>query len=258
MPALLIDDRPVSVAPGTTLLEAARAAGVMIPALCAHEGLDAWGGCRLCVVDISRPGWSGPPKMVASCLYAAEDGLVVQTTSPRVLETRRAVLDLLLARCPDAPLVRQLAREHGVPQTSYAPVPEPTDCILCNLCTRACEAMGVSAIGTAYRGTGRAVVAPFEHPPEACIGCLACARVCPTHCIPFTDHGTTRTIWGRTFEMQTCRRCGQPTVTAEQATWAAARHDVPAEDSTLCDTCKRLVFAELAERLGGRRHQAGV
>jgi formate hydrogenlyase subunit 6/NADH:ubiquinone oxidoreductase subunit I len=100
-----------------------------------------------------------------------------------MFETRRVVLDLLLARCPEAPLIQRLASEHGIEQTSYVPNPEPTDCIMCGLCTRVCDHIGVSAISSVNRGTGSEIAPPFHEPPPDCIGCLACAAICPTRAL---------------------------------------------------------------------------
>ncbi len=238
MPTLRVDGVRVTVPAGATVLAAARAAGVEIPTLCHHEGLEAWGGCRLCLVEIRKPGWTGPGRIVTSCNYPAEDGLVVRTSGERVVATRRVVVDLLLARCPETPLVQRLAREHGIEETSYEVNPEPTDCVLCGLCTRACDRMGVSAIASVSRGASRAIAPPFDQPPPDCIGCLACAEVCPTGCIAWSEAGGRRTIWGRVFEMLRCEGCGRSHLTDAQAAWARA-HGAAEQDLRLCDACKR-------------------
>lgn len=238
MPTLRVDGVGVQVRDGSTVLDAARAAGAEVPTLCHHAGLEAWGGCRLCLVEISRPGWAGPPKIVTACNHPAEEGLIVSTSGERVVATRRVVVDLLLARCPETPLVRRLAREHGIEATSFEVNPEPTDCVLCGLCTRACDRMGVSAIASVSRGIGRAIAPPFDQPPPDCIGCLACAEVCPTGHIAWQEAAGRRTIWGRVFEMRRCEACGRPHVTLAQAAWAAGR-GAAEQDLALCDACKR-------------------
>lgn len=238
MPTLRVDGVRVTVGPGATVLVAARAAGAEIPTLCHHDGLETWGGCRLCLVEITKEGWTGLPKIVTSCNYPAEDGLVVQTNGERVLATRRTVVDLLLARCPATPLVQKLARSHGIEATSYEVNPEPTDCVLCGLCTRACDRMGVSAIASVSRGITRSVAPPFDRPPVDCVGCLACAEICPTGHIEWTEAGGRRTVWGRVFEMAPCEGCGRPHVTVAQAAWAR-EHGTAAQDLRLCDACKR-------------------
>lgn len=131
------------------------------------------------MVDVTRPEWNGAYKMVAACLYPVEDGLIVQTATERCVETRRVVADLLLARCPDTPLVREIAAEYGIVSSSYAPDGAKDHCVLCGLCTRICDRLGVFAISSVNRGVGREVAPPFNEAPLACIGCLACATGLP-------------------------------------------------------------------------------
>jgi bidirectional [NiFe] hydrogenase diaphorase subunit len=251
MPSLMVDGTRVAVPDGATLLDAARAAGVHVPTLCHFDGLEPWGGCRLCVVDLWRPGWDPDWfKMVTACNHPAEDGVKVFTATARVLETRAVVLDLLLARCPETPLIQRLAREYGINRTSYTPNPEPTDCILCGLCTRVCDHIGVSAIASVDRGAGREIAPPFHEAPPDCIGCLACAEICPTDCIPFTTSNRTRTIWGRTFEMLRDPETGEAVITTAQAEHFAARSGVPKGYFESSDSSKRRVMAETFARLG--------
>jgi NADH dehydrogenase/NADH:ubiquinone oxidoreductase subunit G len=250
MATLDIDGRRVTVSDGTCILDAARAADIQVPTLCHFDGLEAWGGCRLCVVDIWREGWDEDWfKMVTACNHPVEDGLRVLTASERVIETRRVVLDLLLARCPETPLIRRLAAEHGIERTSYLPNPEPTDCILCGLCTRVCDHIGVSAISSVHRGWGREIAPPFHQPPPDCIGCLACAEICPTDCIPFTDGHVTRTIWDREFEMLRDPITGEGLITQAQAEHFSKRSGVPTHYFESSDSSKRLEMARTFERL---------
>ncbi len=249
MNTLIVNGRHVKAREGAMLLEVIREAGVSLPTLCDHAALEPWGGCRLCLVDVTRNEWDGWAKMVVSCMFPAEDGLIVRTDSQRVVETRKVVLDLLLARCPDTPLVQKLARDHGIEQTSYQPNPEPTDCVLCGLCTRVCDHIGVSAIATVNRGAGREVAPPFHEAPPDCIGCLACAEICPTSCIPFTASDSKRTIWGKTFEMVRCTLCGRAFITKEQAAFYDGRNGVPASYFDTCDECKRKAQAKQFSRL---------
>ncbi|NWF99398.1 MAG: (2Fe-2S)-binding protein [Thermoanaerobaculaceae bacterium] len=243
MLSLSVDGKSVQVREGAFVLEAARAAGVEIPTLCHHPALEPYGGCRLCLVDVTRPEWGGWCKLVIACQFPAEEGLLVHTATERVVETRRVVLDLLLARCPETPLVQELARRHGIEQTSYVANPEPTDCILCALCTRVCDHLGISAIATVNRGIGREVAPPWGEAPPDCIGCLACAEICPTSCIPYETSEGSRTIWGKTFEMLRCTRCGRAHVTVAEADFFAGRGGVPRSYFELCDACKRKEMA---------------
>jgi NADH dehydrogenase/NADH:ubiquinone oxidoreductase subunit G len=250
MTTLFIDGTKISVPEDTYILDAAREAGVHVPTLCQFDGLEPWGGCRLCVVDMWQEGWDEDWfKMVTACNHPVREGIRVITDSERVLETRRVVLDLLLARCPETPLIRRLAAEHGIDQTSYVPNPEPTDCILCGLCTRVCDHIGVSAISSVNRGWGREIAPPFGEPPPDCIGCLACAEICPTDFIRYEDGNVTRTIWGREFEMLRDQRTGEALVTTVQAEHFAARGGVPVTYFETSDRSKRLQMARTFEKL---------
>ena len=249
MATLRVNGHRVTVDDDATILDAARAAGVEVPTLCQFDGLEPWGGCRLCVVDMSEAHWDDDYfKVVTACNHPVRDGMTVVTDSERVVATRRVVLDLLLARCPETPLVRKLAKEHGIEETSYTPNPEPTDCILCGLCTRVCDHIGVSAISSVNRGWGREIAPPFNEPPPDCIGCLACAHVCPTGHITFEEHGLIRSIWGREFELARCTECGRPLpMTREQVAFLIERKGMDPSYLKRCAECQRRA---LAQRMG--------
>ena len=249
MPLITIDDKPVETPEGTYILKAAKEAGVSIPTLCQHEALEPWGGCRLCLVEITKDAWDGWSRLVTACNFPVEPDLIVKTCSEKVIEARQVVLDLLLARCPDTPLIKKLAAEYGIKETSYTRNPDPTDCILCGICTRVCDHIGVSAISSANRGAGREIAPPFGEPPPDCIGCLACAVTCPTDCIPFQENGLTRSIWKREFEMLRCSRCGTAHITKDEAAHFAQRQGVPESYFEKCDRCKRAEQAELFRKL---------
>jgi glycine cleavage system H lipoate-binding protein/NAD-dependent dihydropyrimidine dehydrogenase PreA subunit len=174
---LTIDGRSVSVPRGATVLEAADRLGIEIPRLCTQEGMSPYGACRLCTVEIAA---GGRTRFQAACSYPAADGLAVTTDSPRVLQGRRIVLELLLARCPDNKAVREYARRWGVGRTRF-PTREQSDCILCGKCVRACaDVVGAQAIGFSGRGASRKVDFSYEAYPERCIACGLCTYVCPT------------------------------------------------------------------------------
>src|SRR3990172_5458758 len=103
MISLTIDGNVVDVEPGTTVLEAAEKLGIKIPTLCHHKALLPYGACRVCLVELEGPADS---KIQASCVYPAQEGLVVKTATERVLKTRKIMLELLLARCPEVGRVR--------------------------------------------------------------------------------------------------------------------------------------------------------
>ncbi len=185
MVTLTIDGQIIHVERHTPIIEAAKQLGISIPSLCHHEGLQPFGSCRLCVVEAFRGNRS---KLVTSCNYPAEEGLTVLTASDRVLETRKMVMELLLARCPDVPGVRRLAEKMGVEAVGFKKRGDQW-CILCGLCVRACEQMvGVSAISFASRGIEREVNTPFGMESDVCIGCGTCTYICPTGCIEMTGN----------------------------------------------------------------------
>jgi formate dehydrogenase major subunit/formate dehydrogenase alpha subunit len=95
--SLTIDDKNVEARPGSTVLEAAKEAGIHIPTLCYHPSLTAYGGCRLCVVEIEK--MRGFP---TSCTTPAADGMTVRTDTPQLQEFRKGVLDLILSEHPHA------------------------------------------------------------------------------------------------------------------------------------------------------------
>ena len=244
---LTIDDKKVTAEEGQTLLEVALENGVDIPTLCYHEALEARGACRVCTVEISNPKWPDWKRHVASCVYPAEEGLVVKTATEEVREIRTVLIDLLMARNPETEYVLQLGREYGLEETTFKKREEDDQCILCGLCVRVCEdVIGASAIGVSGRGAVKQVGPAYGEPSESCIGCGACAHVCPTDCIKLVDEGMTRTIqrWGVSFDMVPCRQCGKPVTTREHIDFVRARVGVGAEVLETCAECQRVHYAE--------------
>lgn len=175
MITLSIDGVEVSTEPGTRLLEAAEFYGFPIPTLCHMDGLTPYGACRLCVVEI---GEGESAKLVTSCTYPAQDGLVVRTASPRVLRARRMVVELLLGSCPQSKAIQDIASALGVQQQRFRQ--EYEDCILCGRCVRMCEEQMVAkAIGFRGGGQSRSMGTPFDAASNACRRCGACMYVCP-------------------------------------------------------------------------------
>lgn len=170
-----INGLTVSVEQGTTVLEAARFLGFPIPTLCHMEGLNPYGACRLCVVEI---GEGSRAKLVSSCTYPAEEGLKVRTASNRVIKARKMVLELLLASCPQSKIIQDLASKFEVRTQRFKQ--ENEDCILCGLCVRMCEQqMMAKAIGFRNRGERRSIGTPFDKKSEECRLCGGCMYVCP-------------------------------------------------------------------------------
>ena len=143
---LIIDGKKISAQKESMLLEVARTNGIDIPTLCAHESVSRSGACRLCVVEVKK---GNRTKIVTSCLYPVEEGITVETKNERVLNVRRLVLQLLLARNPESDVIADLAKQLDVsPQLRFTPDTDKGKCILCRSCVRVCEeVVGVSAIG---------------------------------------------------------------------------------------------------------------
>lgn len=243
-----INGKMVKVREGEMVLDAIRREGIDIPTLCDHPALEPNGACRLCMVEITKADWNGWSKSVTSCLYPVEDGLMVSTHSPEIIEIRRNILDMYLARCPNSDLIQEMAEEHGITKTSFDTIPDSDNCIMCYACTRVCEVLGKSAISAVGRGHDKKIASPFGDTPPDCIGCLSCAHICPTDVIPWQDKNGTRTIWNKSFRLISCKKCGKNTITREFADYLLSKRDIPADYFETCDDCKRM---ELAEKMGG-------
>ncbi len=178
---LTIDGQTIQVEEGKTVLEVARENGIHIPTLCYHPALEPYGACRLCVVEIIRKGWSS---LHTACTHPAWDGLEVKTNSPLVRDVRKTIMGLLLSRCPNVPIIQELAAEYGITAPPF-PVEDPTEnCILCGLCVRVCNDMvQAHVLNFSGRGVKRQVGPPFMEKTRQCIGCGACTSVCPTGAI---------------------------------------------------------------------------
>jgi len=160
---------------GTTILEACKFYGIEIPTLCYYEGLTPYGGCRLCLVEI---GEGENAKLVSSCTYPVEEGLIVRTNTKRVINTRKMMIELLLSICPQSKIIQDLASKFNVRKVRFKV--RNDDCILCGLCVRMCkEQMQAGAIGVVERGYKKKIATPFDIRSEVCRLCGGCIYVCP-------------------------------------------------------------------------------
>jgi formate dehydrogenase major subunit/formate dehydrogenase alpha subunit len=201
MPTITIDGHSIDARRGQTLLEAAVDLGIEIPTLCHHRDLSIDGSCRLCLVEIE-----GCPTQMAACSTEAAPGMTIRTESPAIVESRRAILELLLANyveargdspSADSEFMRWVRRYEASPPLGVTPTaryevdsdPNPfirvdlNECILCTRCVRACaEIQGRFVWQVGYRGHEAKIVAGADTTmlDARCESCGACAAYCPT------------------------------------------------------------------------------
>jgi len=160
---------------GQYVLQVAEKFGVEIPTLCHHKALEPAGMCRLCTVELFD---GRRTRYVTACNYPIWEGMEITTDSEGVHQGRKLIVEMLLARCPDVPLLQKMAKQYGIEEPRFKK--EHDTCILCGLCVRTCEKMGTNAISLTGRGVDMQVDTPFHLQTDACIACGACASVCPT------------------------------------------------------------------------------
>jgi len=181
---LQIDGRAVSVPDGSTILDAARILGIRIPTLCFSPLIEPYAACRICSVEVEFP--NGKKRIVTACNYPVWEGIKVHSDNEKVRRIRRMIVEMLLARCSNVGVLKDLAAEYGLEEVRLEKQEE--ECILCGLCVRVCaEVVGKAAISFAGRGLGRRIATPYDRQTEDCIACGACALVCPTGVIRVED-----------------------------------------------------------------------
>jgi len=243
---ITINGKACACEKGEFLLEIARRNNIPIPTLCHHPSLSEQGCCRVCIVEVVEKGWS---KVVVSCVYPVEKEIEVFTNSEKIKRERALILSLLQKRAPDSRIIAGLAKSYGAPELPSLKPLDSGKCVLCGLCARACASLGTGAISTVSRGITKAVSTPYDEPSKDCVGCGSCAAVCPTGEIVLAETAESRTIWGKTFLLVRCGRCGVVLGTKEELERAArqAGGEVP----TLCPNCRRLAMTdEMAHTYG--------
>ena len=205
MITIKINGISVSVPKNSTVLEAARIAGVDIPTLCYLKDINEIGACRLCLVEASEGG--RPFRMVTACVYPVSDGMEIKTNTPKVLSSRKMNLELLLSahdkRCLSCVRstnceLQKLCRDYGVEEGHFTTakkdkVPLETStaflvrdnnkCILCRRCVAACRNLqDIGVIGANNRGYDSEIGTFFDKSlaETSCVACGQCVVACPT------------------------------------------------------------------------------
>lgn len=241
-----INGNPCVCEKGEFLLQVARRNGIEIPTLCHHEAIAGQGCCRLCIVEVVERGRG---RIVVSCVFPVERECEVFTDSEKVRRERGMILRLLEKRAPESPEIRALCEKYAAPEIERFVRADGEKCVLCGLCAKACGELSVGAISTVNRGVTKEIATPYHEPSNVCVGCGSCASVCPTGAIEVVETADTRTIWGKSFRLARCARCGQVIGTREELDYAAKRSGQ--EPDALCRTCRQERMAEVFSRTYG-------
>jgi len=230
MVTLTVNGKQITAPRGSTILEACLLNGIEIPTLCYDPDLRLAGSCRMCLVEAK-----GRPLFLASCVAPAEDGMVIETESPDIVEARRIVLELLAARhdfsCQTCEKngdckFQDYCYQYGVKDSRYTdggrhvyPIDDPNPfierdynkCIMCTRCVRACEEITVArAINVKDRGHNAKIATAFDgHLVDSpCVFCGQCIMVCPVGALTSKVSAGK----GRAYEVDrvltTCTYCG--------------------------------------------------
>ena len=220
-----IDGQPVQAAPGTLLINAAKEAGLSIPAFCYYDNLSLQAACRMCLVEVEKT-----PKLQVACTLPVAEGMVVHTDSPQVRQARKGTLEFLLTNHPlDCPVcdkggeceLQDMVFRYGagesrfretkihVDEKQWSPIVfyDAPRCILCYRCVRICgEGLGVSALGIGNRGAAAEIV-PNRGDHLECDECGACIDICPVGALTSGTYRYKTRPWEMEHVGTVCTHC---------------------------------------------------
>jgi len=238
---------------GENILTFCKSIGVDIPALCYSEALKPYGACRLCIVDVK--GGNVRPGVTTSCTLSASEGLEIITETKEINNHRKILFQFYLAQAPESETIQQLAAKYNVTDTPFTKKVRENDnlgnqCVLCGLCVRVCnDIIEKGVINYTGRGYYVKINTAYALPSDICLGCKACAEVCPTGAIRFEDEGNTRYghSWSETkIQLKQCNLCGeyyspQP---FEEKTLAKMNPEIEEELRDMCPSCRRKMMSK--------------
>ncbi len=222
---LTIDGKAVEAGKGTLVIDAAKRAGIEIPAFCYYEGLSLQAACRMCLVEVEKM-----PKLMTACTLPVSEGMVVRTDTPQVHAARKSMLEFLLTNHPlDCPVcdkggeceLQDMTFRYGfgesryteekvhTPEKQFSPVVfyDAPRCILCYRCVRICnEGMGVGALGVINRGVV-SEIAPNAGDHLECDECGACIDICPVGALTSGAYRYKTRPWEMTHVGTACAHC---------------------------------------------------
>jgi NADH dehydrogenase/NADH:ubiquinone oxidoreductase subunit G len=239
MVKLTVDNKPIEIEEGATILMAATKAGVTIPTLCHNEELSPAGACRVCVVEIAGTSSS---INVTSCNYPVAEGMVVSTKSAKAVKARKLAVEMLMAQHPHSEKLAKLALTLGMGEPRFSVKTE--ECILCRLCVRTCqEVVGAGAITFVANGLEREnKEASVVWNMDKCIACGSCAYICPTQAVTLNDNQGMRIINTPSvkmeFKLKACTKCGNFYAPEKQLAYMSRTSHLPIEKFDLCPDCR--------------------